>query len=70
MRILGELRTTDMRVLFNTYKDVTAAIKFILRINLLAQFSLVAREKQIGRLRDVEEPGRRYSRNEIELDPL
>jgi hypothetical protein len=70
MRILGELRTTDMRVLFNTYKGATAVIKFVLRINLLAQFSLVVREKQIGRPRDAEKPGRRYSRNKIKLDPL
>jgi hypothetical protein len=70
MRILGELRTTDMRVLLNTYEGATAAIEFVLRINLLAQFSLVAREEQVGRPRDAEEPGRRYSRNEIELDPL
>jgi hypothetical protein len=70
MRTLGELRTTDMRVLLNIYEGATAAIKFVLRINLLTQFSLVAREEQIGRLRDAEKPGRRYSRNEIELDPL
>jgi hypothetical protein len=69
MRILGELRTTDMRVLLNTYEGATAAIEFVLRTNLLAQFSLVAREEQVGRPRDAEEPGRRYSRNEIELDP-
>jgi hypothetical protein len=70
MRILGELRTTDIRVLFNTYEGAIVAIEFVLRINLLAQFSLVAREEQVGRLRDTEEPGRRYSRNETELDPL
>ena len=69
MRILSELRTTDIRVLFNTYEGATAAIEFVLRINLLAQFSLVARKEKVERPRDVEEPGRRHSRDETELDP-
>jgi hypothetical protein len=69
MRILDELRTTDIRVLLNIYEGATAAIEFVLRTNLPAQFSLVAREEQIERLRDAEEPGRRHSRNETELDP-
>jgi hypothetical protein len=46
MRILGELRTTDMRILLNTYEGVTAAIEFVLRTNLLAQFSLVAGKRR------------------------
>jgi hypothetical protein len=50
MRLLGELRTTDMRVLLNTYEGATAAIEFVLRTNLLLQFSLVARKEQIERL--------------------
>jgi hypothetical protein len=58
MRILGELRTTDIRVLFNIYEEVIAAIEFVLRINLLAQFSLVARKEKAEYLRDVEEPDR------------
>jgi hypothetical protein len=69
MRILGELRTTDMRIFLNTYEGAFAAIEFVLRINLLAQFSLVVRKEQVERLRNAEEPGRRYSRDEIELDP-
>jgi hypothetical protein len=81
MRILGELRTTSLRVLLNTYEGATAAIEFVLRTNLLAQFSLVARKEQAERLRDAEESGRRHCRsingpstqstieNEIELDP-
>jgi hypothetical protein len=69
MRILGELRTTDMRVLLNTYEGATAAIEFVLRTNLLAQFSLVARKEKVKHPRDAEEPGRRYSRDETELDP-
>src|SRR5450755_2455091 len=82
MRILGELRTTNMRVLLNIYEGATAAIEFVLRTNLLAQFSLVARKEQVKRLRDAEKSGRRQSRSinglstqsiirkEIELDPL
>jgi hypothetical protein len=70
MRILGELPTTDIRVLLNIYKGATAAIEFVLLINLLAQFSRVAREEQVKRLRDAEELGRRYLRNETELEPL
>jgi hypothetical protein len=70
MRILDGLRTTDMRVLLNIYKRATTAIEFVLRTNLLAQFSVVAREEQVERLQDAEEPGRGHSRNEIELDPL
>jgi hypothetical protein len=58
MRILEELRTTDIRVLFNIYKGVTATIEFVLRINLLAQFSLVAGKEKAERLRDAEEPDR------------
>ena len=69
MRILGELRTTDIRILLNTYERASAAIEFVLRTNLLAQFSLVARKEQVERLQNVEEPGRRYSRDEIELNP-
>jgi hypothetical protein len=70
MRILGELRTTDIRILLNTYERASAAIEFVLCINLLAQFSLVARKEQVERLRNAEKPGRRHSRDEIELDPL
>jgi hypothetical protein len=69
MRILGELRTTDIRVLLNTYEGATAAIEFVLRTNLLAQFSLIARKEKVERPRDAEEPGYRYSRDETELDP-
>jgi hypothetical protein len=69
MRILGELRTTDMRVFFNTYEGAIAAIEFVLCTNLLAQFSLVAREEQVERPRDAEEADRRYSQNKTELDP-
>ena len=69
MRILGELRTTAIRILLNTYEGASAAIEFVLRTNLLAQFSLVARKEQVERLQNVEEPGRRYSRDEIELNP-
>jgi hypothetical protein len=58
MRILEKLRTTDIRVLFNIYEGATAAIEFVLRINLLAQFSLVAGKEKIKRLRDAEEPDR------------
>jgi hypothetical protein len=61
MRILGELRTTDIRVLFNTYKGATAAIKLVLRINLLAQFSLVAGKEKIERPRDAEKSDRSHS---------
>jgi hypothetical protein len=71
-----------MRVLLNTYEGATAAIEFVLRTNLLAQFSLVARNEQLERLRNAEEPGGRHSRstngistrsitrNKTELDPL
>jgi hypothetical protein len=69
MRILGELRTTDIRVLFNTYEGATAAIEFVLRTNLLAQFSLVAEKEKAERLRDAEEPDRSQSQDETELDP-
>jgi hypothetical protein len=61
MRILGELRTTDIRVLFNTYEGASAAIEFVLRINLLAQFSLIAGKEKVERPRDAEEPDRSYS---------
>jgi hypothetical protein len=61
MRILGELRTTDIRVLLNTYEGATAAIEFVLRTNLLAQFSLVAGKEKVERLRDAEESDRNHS---------
>jgi hypothetical protein len=70
-----------MRTLLNTYEGATAAIEFVLRTNLLAQFSLVARKEQAERLRDADESDRRHSRSingpstqsiiryETELDP-
>jgi hypothetical protein len=61
MRILGELRTTDIRILLNTYEGATAVIEFVLRINLLAQFSLVAGKEKVERPRDAEEPDRSHS---------
>jgi hypothetical protein len=69
MRILDELRTTDIRVLLNTYEGATAAIEFVLRTNLLAQFSLVAGKEKVERPLDAEEPDRSYSQDETELDP-
>jgi hypothetical protein len=68
MRILGELRTTDMRVLLNTYEGATAAIEFVLRTNLLAQFSLIAGKEKVKRPRDAEESDRNHSQDETELD--
>jgi hypothetical protein len=59
MRILSELRTTDIRVLFNIYEAI-AAIEFVLRINLLIQFSLIARKEKIKYSRDVKKSSRRY----------
>jgi hypothetical protein len=61
MRTLGEIRSTDMRELLNTYKGATAAVRFVLHTNLLAQFSLVARIEQAERQRDTEESGQRDS---------
>jgi hypothetical protein len=59
MRILSELRTTDIRVLFNIYEAI-AAIEFVLRINLLIQFSSIARKEKIKHSRDVKKSSRRY----------
>jgi len=52
MRLLGELRTSDIRVLLNSTTGATAATSFILLTNLLDQFRLVAREAQADGARD------------------
>jgi hypothetical protein len=61
MRILGEIRSTDMRELLNTYKGATAAVRFVLHTNLLARFSLVARIEQAERQQDTGESSHRDS---------
>jgi hypothetical protein len=61
MRILGELQTTDIRVLFNIYEEAFATIEFVLRTNLLAQFSLISGKEKVERPRDAEEPDRNHS---------
>jgi hypothetical protein len=51
-RLLGELRTSDIRVILNSTTGATAATRFILHTNLLDQFRLVAREAQADSVRE------------------
>ena len=48
--ILSDFRTTDLRKLLNNHKGAKAAIKFVLQIDLLVQFRLIARAEQAKRL--------------------
>ena len=47
--LLGVFRTKDLRVLLNDRKGATAATKFILHTDILAQFRRIARQERAKR---------------------